>query len=420
MQGCLAGSTLRSRNACGRALRHMQLSGKAAHIVTSCMQPRLHSACRTLNKCQGDKILLLTCCFDLKPSARASTSRSAGSLQFLLERLTWCCCAMTGCSRCTCKLGWSTVRSSRQIRGLQLATASGPDISLLKTHLQEEWDHEANAWLGPKVIRPYINQKVQWVCTKCPNGHAHVWQSAVHNRSDGSGCPYCAGKAVCQHNALASLAPSIASEWDFDTNQLTPYDYTCHSGAIVGWRCSSCQHSWKAHIHRRTLQFAGCPECAVQKRRKRRKQPSLTAAGTRAMQHWDHERNAAEGLNPANITLGSSKKVHWLCSECPMGVPHRWYVSPNARFKSSGIVLGCPCCSQPKKQACKCNSLQTLYPEIAAEWDFTKNDDTPDDFTAYSYQIVWWINDKRGSWQQSIRLRTEPAYRRVKKAALKG
>lgn len=373
MQGRLAGNTLNPCNrACGITLRHMHVSRKAAHAVVSSIHPQLHSACRPLNRLQGHT---------------RRRQRATGSPHMI----------------------------SYQVTSLQSAPASGPDIHLLKPHLQQQWDHKANAWLGKKLVHPHTNQKVQWVCTKCPHGHAHVWQSTVNNRSDGSGCPYCAGQAVCQHNALATLSPSIASEWDFDANQLTPHDYTCHSNAVVGWRCSSCQHSWNTHIHRRTLQLAGCPECAAQKRRERTKQPSLTAAGARAMQHWDHKRNAAEGLNPANITLGSIKKVHWLCLECPMGVPHRWCVSPNARFKSSGIVFGCPCCSQPKKQACKCNSLQTLYPEIAAEWDFTKNYNTPDDYTAYSYQNVWWTNDKRGSWQQSIRLRTEPAYRRLKK-----
>ena len=330
---------------------------------------------------------------------RASTSLPASSLQFLLEVLTCCCNAVTGWSRRRCKVARPPTRSSCQVRGLQTAPASGPDISLLKPHLQQEWDHEANAWLGNVVIRPYSGQKVQWVCTKCPLGQPHVWQTRVYSRTQGGGCLYCSGRAVCPHNSLATLAPNIASEWDFGTNQLTPCDYTHQSGFVAGWCCSSCHHAWNARISNRTTYLGGCPECARQRKRGKEQttQPSLVAVGERVMEHWDHERNAAEGWDPARITLGSRKKVHWLCSKCPLGLPHRWSARPNIRFSSSGRHLGCPCCSGQK--TCKCNSLQTLYPDLAMEWDFTKNDGTPDDCAPHFAQKVWWVNDERGSWQ---------------------
>ena len=53
-----------------------------------------------------------------------------------------------------------------------------------------------------------------------------------------------------------------------------------------------------------------------------------------------------------------------------------------------------------------CNSLQSLSPDVAAEWDYTRNAGTPDDYPAYSGSKVWWYNDKRGSFQARIGSRT--------------
>ena len=61
---------------------------------------------------------------------------------------------------------------------------------------------------------------------------------------------------------------------------------------------------------------------------------------------------------------------------------------------------GCPFCGGDK--ACKCNSLQTHYPQLALEWDSAKNEGTPDDHTAHSTYMAWWTSPTRGSWQQSI------------------
>ena len=283
-----------------------------------------------------------------------------------------------------------------------------PDISQLKPQLQQQWDAAANSDLGDIVITPQSNKVVQWTCQECPDGHAHKWQAKVQNRSNGNGCPYCAGKMVCQHNSLATRAPHIAAELDLKANGLTPDDYTNHSNAKVAWKCSTCQHAWTAPISRRTIQGSGCPMCARERSKKHQQQPSLAASGPAVMAFWDYETNELAGLDPERITMGSGKVVHWMCSKCPLGLKHSW-TGPAARQCNTRIpgLQGCPCCAGHK--ACRCNCLQTLYPEVAAEWDFTKNMTTPVDHTASSRFVAWWLNSKRGSWQQSISVRTRNA-----------
>ena len=310
-----------------------------------------------------------------------------------------------GPKACRFRSHWCRPRVSCQAGGLQRTHKQGlgPDISQLKPHLQQQWDGNANHYLGNIVITPHSSRKVQWCCQECPDGHAHVWQANVQNRTNGRGCPYCAGKLVCQHNSLATHAPHLASDWDYKVNELTPANYTHYSNAKVAWKCGSCQHTWTARVKARSQQGNGCPACSRERSKNRRQYPSLAASGPAVMACWDHQSNKLAGLDPERITLCSNKLVHWVCMKCPLGRTHRWSTSPNAR-QFTGRHVGCPCCAGRK--ACKCNCLQTLYPEIAAEWDHSKNSTTPLDHTASSTMIAWWTNSKHGSWQQSIDART--------------
>jgi len=76
---------------------------------------------------------------------------------------------------------------------------------------------------------------------------------------------------------------------------------------------------------------------------------------------------------------------------------------------------GCSCCGG--RTACKCNSLPSLYPEVAQEWDYSKNDGKPCDYTARSNAFVWWISSDLRTWQQSILSRTDNRLKRHKTRA---
>ena len=88
------------------------------------------------------------------------------------------------------------------------------------------------------------------------------------------------------------------------------------------------------------------------------------------MLEFDFGSNLKAGFDPDIITAGSEKKVHWICTNCPKGQPHMVVASPKRRFVYDS---GFPCCAS--KKACICNSLQSLYPAIAAEYDTVKSND---------------------------------------------
>ena len=250
--------------------------------------------------------------------------------------------------------------------------------------------------------------KVWWICDQCPDGHLHSWEAALYSRSSGTGCPQCSGHKVCKHNSLSTKAPLVAAQWDFGANDGSPESVSAQSHQLVGWHCGACGHKWNQTPNRRVDKGKrGCPMCAEHtKTKKRIKHPTFAECqdprGKALLAEWDHERNAAQGNFPQNTSMLSSKQIFWLCTNCPAGQQHSWSAMPNNRYGRG--KTGCPCCAG--QTACKCNSLQALYPDIAAEWDYAKNQGHSSDYTACSTHLTWWFSPKRGSWQQTIRSRT--------------
>ena len=78
---------------------------------------------------------------------------------------------------------------------------------------------------------------------------------------------------------------------------------------------------------------------------------------------------------------------------------------------------GCPFCAG--QAACTCNSLQALYPDIAAQWDYSKNEGQPSDFPGSSSYLAWWSSPQRGSWQQFIKSRTSQEQQRTARHLLR-
>ena len=134
------------------------------------------------------------------------------------------------------------------------------------------------------------------------------------------------------------------------------------------------------------------------------KQPTFEAVQHPLLLHWDHERNAADGIHPHDTTLGSRKLVHWVCHDCPKGQLHLYQKTPAHRTHRQGS--GCPYCAGTR--ASDCNSLQTHYPRVASEWDFVRNELTPAQVASRSSKLVWWGNLSRGSWLQKISEGTDP------------
>ena len=246
--------------------------------------------------------------------------------------------------------------------------------------------------------------------------HTNGWQHRRRSgdkRRKGTGCPFCTNRKVCQHNSLHTKAPHLVPQWS-DTNERSPHDFTVASSQKAWWRCE-CGCEWEATLNHRTVLGTGCPDCAaIRKASNQTRHPTLTESKHDMMHLWDWEMNEEAGLDPCKLRCRSHTKAHWVCHKCPVGQPHKWQAAVGSMYTCmSHGTSGCPCCKGV--QACKCNSLQSLFPWVAAEWDYKLNTGTPADVAASSHKRVWWWSSRRGHWKAMIddRTRSRPPNSRL-------
>ena len=254
--------------------------------------------------------------------------------------------------------------------------------------------------LGPIKVKPNCGIKAVWQCDKCPAGQPHVWMAVVYSRTEDAQCPYCSNRLVCLHNSLTTIAPKAVQYWNHSKNDKSPHQVLAGSSSRTEWQCPACNWEWQVTVAQCVHSRAGCPMCSNAQKVKL-SQPTFAEAQPACLAEWDYEHNETDGFYPEVITLKSGKLVHWICSCCPRGQPHRWTALPYSR---TSVGSGCAVCAG--HQACVCNSLESLFPSIAAELDVAKNGFAPSEITAYSAKEVWWRNANRSSWKQTVTGRT--------------
>ena len=234
-------------------------------------------------------------------------------------------------------------------------------------------------------------KKVWW---KCSNGHS--WQASILNRtSGGKGCPVCSGRKILKgFNDLATTHPSLAKEWNYEENNITPYEVGSGSHKKAMWKCDK-GHSWYAVIYSRCSGKKGCPYCAGQKRLKGFN--DLATTHPQLILEWHPTKNG--DTTPDMVGANDKTDYWWICDK-----GHEWQASPHNRTMNN---TGCPYCSG--RSAIKgINDLETLYPEIAAEWHPTKNRKmNPSDIKAKTSMKVWWLCQTcKYEWRSVVSSRT--------------
>jgi len=190
------------------------------------------------------------------------------------------------------------------------------------------------------------------------------------------------------------------------------------------------------------------------------KQP-ISVTHPHLLDEWDWEYNNLMGLDPYKLTYGSHVEAGWVCK---LDSRHLWKATIKNRtlnntncrfccnqeiFYENSIVFTHPdlakefdvsknnisifsvsfgstkevwwaCCNghswveSPNRRTAKglvnscriCRSLGFLYPELGKQWDYEKNKDTPFDVSFGSEQLAWWLCEKGHSWRARICGRT--------------
>jgi hypothetical protein len=151
--------------------------------------------------------------------------------------------------------------------------------------------------------------------------------------------------------------PSLVKEWHPTKNgKLGPRDVTPGSGKKVWWLCNE-GHKWIAAVYSRN-RGSGCPIC---NRRGTSNDGLLLISETHLIRQWHPTKN--RNLNPREMTLGSDKKVWWLCKG-----GHEWQATVKSRIKQSD----CPFCAgsvKAKRPATRRNIAAPASSVRGAVWD---------------------------------------------------
>ena len=128
------------------------------------------------------------------------------------------------------------------------------DNCLSATHpeVAKQWHPTKNGEITPNDIVGGTLKKHWWICEK-----GHEWKAEGNNRinggrqKEGTGCPYCANKKLCNDNCLQTCYPEIAKEWHPTKNcDLRPKDVIVGSHKKIWWLCEK-GHEWKTSCNKR-------------------------------------------------------------------------------------------------------------------------------------------------------------------------
>lgn len=269
--------------------------------------------------------------------------------------------------------------------------------------LLRDWNYSKNKGIIPSELSLNSSKKVWWKCNKCK----HEWQTTIAHRTiRKQSCPVCTNRFVkIGVNDLKTTNPSLAKEWNYNKNTITPEQITAGSHTKVWWICSKCGHEWQAQIKSRN-NGCGCPECAKKYRKKPTyKKPresnivyekSLLYLYPEIAKEWDYSKNI---LNPSQVGSHSKLKVWWKCSQCNYSYERQ---IRNITQRNNG----CPKCSKIISPLVNIgvNDLKSQNPKLSEEFDNKKNIGiTPETITVNSGRKVWWICPLGHSYQAEVR-----------------
>lgn len=269
------------------------------------------------------------------------------------------------------------------------------DFKALYPELAQEYVPELNS-IPLEGLAPTSMDKIFWRCNTCNQIFDCAPGSRVGAGRSGKGCPFCTHKRPikgkndlitwCENNGQQALL----LEWDFSRNKKQPEDYYYKTSKSVHWKCNNnASHIWDASIADRILGRSKCPTCFKVKPRLK-----FSEAHPEMLKYWDYEKNE---FGPDHYNEFSNESVFWKCDK---GHSFEQLIF---RFSSKGFY--CIICenTQLVKQV---NDLKTMYPEIAADWDYEKNQFSPEHYKVNANKKVWWIcPDGHPSYQRTIRER---------------
>lgn len=205
---------------------------------------------------------------------------------------------------------------------------------------------------------------------------------------------------VLRENSVSSVFPELIDEWDVEKNGgIRPDAFSARNNKKVWWKCKN-GHSWLASINTRGERKLGCPYCAGQKVivGKNDFESWCKESESTLLTEWDYEKNV---VTPNEIPKTYKEKMHWKCQK-----GHEWEATVYNRVNGTG----CPFCNNGNNGKRNRISLAEWCKEndstLLTEWNYEKNNKTPEDVSYGSHSKVWWKCNKGHEWEAQIKSRT--------------
>ena len=279
--------------------------------------------------------------------------------------------------------------------------------------LAKEWNYKKNGDLKPEDVGYKSNKKVWWklpydVPDDYPVEHLRgkhfefEWEASINNRTRSAGCPYFYGRVWKGFNDLQTVNPELARQWHPTKNgNLTPTQIAAKSNKKVWWLFpyddpntgKHFEFEWQAIIRSRNAGL-GCP--FISGKAVWEGFNDLQTVNSELARQWHPTKNG--DLKPTQVTANSNKMAWWILSyDVPLDYPVKHLRDKHFDFEWQANIenrnndSGCPYLNGRAVWE-GFNDLQTVNPELAAQWHPTKNGDLkPTQVTANSNKMAWWI-----------------------------
>lgn len=259
------------------------------------------------------------------------------------------------------------------------------DFPTTNPELLIQWDYEKND-IDPTKVSKGSDTKRWWLCEEFRHSH-HVSVSSKTKKNP-TKCTVCKGRQLLTgFNDLQTKYPDVASEWDYDRNDTTPDKVTSRNHNTYWWKCRNHPHSYKATCNDKTKPSRpGCPYCF----------------GNKVLQGFNDVATTDPAVSklmispdPTLVSRGFSGMGEFTCEK----VGHTYKCLVRDKFTHE---ISCPIC-YGRRTLDGFNSLKTTDPEILAEWDYDKNELTPEEVTRGSNKVVWFKCSGCGdSYQRNV------------------
>ena len=347
--------------------------------------------------------------------------------------------AGTGCPYCS---------NQKVLAGFNDLSSQFPDVAA-------QWHPTRNGTLGPNNVIPTSTKKVWWLCPDC----GYEWKSAVWLRTYGWGeCPACKVKMhgtsfpeqallfylrrdsgmVVEHRPKVDCSggkrvevdiwlPSLGAGIEYDgifyhAGRQDEDDEKARLVRSSGMRLLRVIESNHFEVDGDDIYFdierdpkshqseafkvvykmldiepkspfdlMGDRIAILGQYKKEMVENSLAALAPGVAEEWDFEKNGA--LTPDKVSVSSNIVACWKCKN-----GHSW----EAMVKDRTSGNGCPYCSGRLAVTGE-NDLQTLYPDVAAQWHPSMNGSImPSEVKPGSGKVVWWRCELGHEWQASV------------------